>query len=106
MEKKEKKNLISKLKDYYWLVATILIIVCGIFSGIWATFSKYQKILDNYEETLTTIKTTQQMALKSVIWNEDIPKIERINACDVYLVAGYNSATKKHCETIIEESDL
>lgn len=106
MENKEKKNIISKLKDYYWLIATLLVIVGGFLSGMWSLFNKYQEILDKNEETLVTIKTTQQMALKSVIWNEDIPKIERISACDVYIAAGYNSATKKHCETIIEESDL
>lgn len=105
MEKKEKKNIMSKLKDYYWLVATIFIIVCGFFSAMWSLFNKYQEMLDKNEETLITIKTTQQMSLKSVIWNEGIPEIERISACDVYIAAGYNSATKKHCETIIERSD-
>lgn len=105
MEKKDKKSIITKLKDYYWLIATLLVIVGGFFSGMWWLFNKYQEILDKNEEVIETIKTTQQMSLKSVIWNENIPEIERISACDVYLAAGYNSATKKHCETIIEESD-
>ena len=91
MEKK-----ISKLKDYWWLLTILGTIITGIWGVSWG-------FKERNDEILETLKTTQQMALKSVIWNENIPLDERASACDVYLSAGYNSFTKKECEIIIEQ---
>lgn len=85
---------IEKLKSYWWLLTIIFTIIGSIWSVSW-------KIKENNEEILNTIKTTQQMALKGVIWNNSIPVGERASACDVYLNAGYNSLTKKECEIIL-----
>lgn len=93
-------NNLKKYKELYTLL-TVFATACGL---IWGVFGKYQEFLDKNEDLYDTIKTTQQMALKSVIWNDDIPLAERTSACDVYLGAGYNSYTKKHCEKILEES--
>lgn len=91
--------MLKKIKEYKeWIV-----IVFGILSIIWSVFMRYQGFIDKNEELITTIKTTQQMALKSVIWNEEIPIAERASACDVYLNAGYNSLTKKECEAILDK---
>lgn len=90
----------EKLKKYKELVVIILFFI-GL---IWSCFAFYQSYLDNNEEIVDTLKTTQQMSLKSVIWNDNIPIGERTSACDVYLNAGYNSLTKKHCEKLINES--
>lgn len=91
--------MLKKIKEYKeWLVIAV-----GIISIIWGVFMRYQGFIDKNEELITTIKTTQQMALKSVIWNEEIPIAERASACDVYLNAGYNSLTKKECESILEK---
>lgn len=89
---------LKKLKDYWKTIS-------GFIIAIWAVFGFYQKYLDNNEEILNTLKTTQQMSLKSVIWNDNIPLGERTTACDTYLNAGYNSLTKKHCEKILKESE-
>ena len=61
--------------------------------------------INKYDEMLDTLKTTQQMSLKSVIWNDSIPTTERATACDIYLNAGYNSMTKKECQKILEGED-
>lgn len=91
--------MLKKIKEYKeWLV-----IAFGILSIIWSVFIRYQGFIDKNEELVNTIKTTQQMALKSVIWNEEIPIAERASACDVYLNAGYNSLTKKECESILDK---
>lgn len=87
---------LKKYKELYLLIAFFI----GI---IWAVFSFYQSYLNNNEEILDTLKTTQQMSLKSVIWNDNIPLGERTSACDVYLSSGYNSLTKKHCEILVNE---
>lgn len=89
-------ELIKRLKEYWWLVTIICTIIAGIWSICWGFMKKN-------EEILVSIKTTQQMSLKSVIWNNEIPIAERASACDVYLASGYNSLTKKECEVIIEK---
>ena len=38
-----------------------------------------------------------------MIWSESIPFKDRLEACDNYIKAGYNSETKKYCEKILEE---
>ena len=88
-------KFLEELKKHY----VTLVFFVGI---IWAVFQFYQSYLNNNEEMLHTLKTTQQMSLKSVIWNDAIPIGERASACDTYLDAGYNSLTKKECEVIIE----
>ena len=89
-------KIIESLKNYWWLLTIIFTIISGIWGVSWS-------FKENNEEMLNTLKTTQQMALKSVIWNEHIPLDERASACDVYIAAGYNSFTKKECEIILDE---
>lgn len=88
---------LKKLKDYWLLIAFFIGGISGIFMSL-------HNVLNKNNELLMTVKTTQQMALKSVIWNEEIPLTERASACDIYLAAGYNSMTKKECETIIDKA--
>ena len=86
----------KKYKEKYLLIM--------FFIGIlWSIFSFYQTYKDNNEELKNTLKTTQQMSLKSVIWNDNSPLGERTSACDLYLSNSYNSLTKKHCEMILRE---
>ena len=89
---------LKKGKELYLLITFFI----GL---IWAVFGFYQKYLDNNEEILETLKTTQQMSLKSVIWNDNIPLGERTTACDTYLKAGYNSLTKKQYQKIKKERE-
>ncbi len=91
--------MLKKIKEYKeWLVIAV-----GIISIIWSASLRYHGFLDKYDELVNTIKTTQQMALKSVIWSEEIPIGERASACDVYLNAGYNSLTKQQCDLILKK---
>ena len=89
---------LKKAKEYYLL----LVFFVGL---IWTVFKFYQAYLDTNEEIRNRLNTTQQMSLKSVIWNDNIPLGERMTACDTYLGQGYNSLTKKHCEKILKESE-
>ena len=88
---------LKKAKEFYLLLVFFI-------SLIWGLFKLYQAYLDTNEEILDRLNTTQQMSLKSVIWNDNIPLGERMTACDTYLGQGYNSLTKKHCEKILKES--
>ncbi len=89
---------LKKAKEFYLLLVFFI-------SLIWGLFKLYQAYLDTNEEILDRLNTTQQMSLKSVIWNDNIPLGERMTACDTYLGQGYNSLTKKHCEKILKESE-
>ena len=89
-------KVLKNIKENYMLIA--------FFVGLlWSIFGFYQSYKDNNEKIMETLKTTQQMSLKSVIWNDNIPLAERATACDTYLSNGYNSLTKKHCEIILRE---
>ena len=90
---------VKKIKEHYLLVTFFLGPIVGLFLFLHNT-------MNNLDEILGTLKTTQQMALKSVIWNEKIPVAERSSACDAYLSSGYNSLTKKECEIIIKEWEM
>lgn len=90
------KKKLENLKAWYLLIVFFLGIAITLFWGIHNTLNKYDEALD-------TIKTTQQMSLKSVIWNDAIPIAERASACDVYLSAGYNSLTKRECQSILDK---
>lgn len=87
---------LKKAKEYWVLIVFFLGL---IISG----FMYAHNLLNKIDDVQNTISTTQQMALKSVIWNDNIPLPERASACDVYLSAGYNSLTKKECEIIVEQ---
>jgi len=92
-------EFLKKLKEHY--------VILAFFIGLLASsFLLVHNTMNTIDEILTTLKTTQQMSLKSVIWNDDIPTAERVSACDTYLNAGYNSLTKKECEIIIKEWEI
>ena len=101
MEVKEvyKTKTLKVIKEKWMLISFFVTTVIAIFFA-------FHDILNKYEEILNKLNTTQQMALKSVIWNEEIPLAERSSACDVYLSAGYNSLTKRKCEMIVNKDTL
>lgn len=95
-------NMLEKIKKYKeWYLLIVFFI--GIISSVFLTM---HNVLNKNDEILAKLETTQQMALKSVIWNDNIPLVERATACDKYLSAGYNSMTKKECEIIIRRAEV
>lgn len=94
---KNKADFILK----YWALIGIIVAIIGF--GYKYTFGTYNKIESQLENIRIIATNNQQMTLKNAIWNEDIPIEDRTSACDIYLSAGYNSLTKKKCESIIEK---
>ena len=90
---------LKKINDYWKQITGII----AILVAMWGVFSYLQGLKQDNDKILDTLKTTQQMALKSVIWNKEIPLTERASACDIYLNAGYNSLTKKECQVVIDK---
>lgn len=91
--------MLEQFKRYWVAIAFIV----GLFG---TAFAFLHNNLNKYDELLENMRTTQQMSLKSVIWNREIPMTERTSACDVYLAEGYNSMTKRLCEKILDESEV
>ncbi|MCI8575630.1 MAG: hypothetical protein HFI09_04085 [Bacilli bacterium] len=91
-------KFLQKIRDNYILVTFCLSTIISIFMFAHESINKY-------DDMLVSLKTTQQMSLKSVIWNDSIPITERASACDVYLGEGYNSMTKKECEIILKRAE-
>lgn len=101
---KEFKIKAKTIADFilkYWALIGIIIAVAGF--GYKYTFGAYNKIESQLEDIRIIATNNQQMTLKNTIWNEDIPIEDRTTACDIYLDAGYNSLTKKKCESIINK---
>lgn len=94
---------IENLKNIYWLIGVVVAILTIIITNTWKLSKYHEKIEKSYDEILVSIKTNEQMSLKSIIWNESIPISDRLSACDTYISRGYNSVTKKHCEIAINE---
>jgi len=78
--------------------------ITAAFAAVIAIFMFCHNLLNKYDEIIATNRLTLQMALKSIIWNENIPDIERESACDAYLKNGWNSYTKKECQIILDNS--
>ena len=91
------EKIITVVEKYWKFITTIVAIIT--FIGGLFTFG--YKILDEMEAQNELIESTAKLALKSLIWNRDIPKVERAENCDIYLSKGYNSYTKKLCENNI-----
>ena len=90
----EMKKFLNKIKDSWkWIT-----LFATIITGFWTIF----KYFDNQNEE---IAKSIQMSEKSIIWNDNIPIIERASVCDDYLARGYNSYTKKLCENVILQDE-
>ena len=92
-------EILKKINEYWKQITGIV----AILVAIWGVFSFLQGLRDDNKKILSELQTTKQMALKSVIWNDEIPITDQTSACDIYITSGYNSMTKKRCEIIIEE---
>ena len=94
------EKLMNNIKKYWgWVTLSV-----GILSVV---FNFFIKILDGLDAQNDELAKAIQMSEKAIIWNKDIPIIERAGVCDDYLARGYNSYTKKLCENVIlQDSSL
>ena len=90
-------KFLDKVEKNWKYVVTITTIL-GFIGGL---FGFGYKILDEINGQNKLLEDTSRLAQKSIIWNRDIPKIERAETCDSYLARGYDSYTKKLCENYI-----
>lgn len=75
-----------------------------IITCIWFVFGMYNSYTESHEAMQQEMNTIRKMVLRDTIWNYHIPMHDRLEACDEYLDAGYNSETKIYCEKLIEEA--
>ena len=74
----------------------LILIIAGIITLIITVY----KFWDNNSKQLELIQKT---TLRTMIWSDDIPMHDRLEACDSYLALGYNSETKRYCEKLLDE---
>ena len=86
------KKLLEKIKAW----KELLLIIVGIISLIITVY----KFWDNNSKQLELIQKT---TLRTMIWSDDIPMHDRLEACDSYLALGYNSETKRYCEMLLDK---
>ena len=92
------EKFMEKLKKYWgWVTLTVTILV-AIFGCFWKVFVYF----DNQNEELAE---TQKIAQQALIWNKEIPSIQRAEVCDLYLSKGFDSYTKKLCENVILQDE-
>ena len=88
-----KKTLEILKSNWQWITLLVAILGVGMTMGKW---------LDSQNKEMAR---AIQMSEKSIIWNDQIPIIERASVCDDYLARGYNSYTKKLCENVILQDE-
>lgn len=91
-------KIMEKIKKY-WLWATLVV---GIFSTLIGGFNKMTNYFDAQNEELAE---TSKLAQQAIIWNKEVPNIQRAEVCDLYLSKGFDSYTKKLCENVILQDE-
>jgi FtsZ-interacting cell division protein ZipA len=86
----------KKIVDALKTGKELLLIIVGIITLIITVY----KFWDNNSKQLELIQKT---TLRTMIWSDDIPMHDRLEACDSYLALGYNSETKRYCEKLLDE---
>lgn len=89
------KRLNNILKEYNGLLS-LLIAIISLLTTVWMIYG----YLYGMREMLVTV---QKNTLKNTITNSELSMEERLNACDVYIDLGYNSATSKKCYSLYED---
>ena len=90
-------KFMKKLKKYWgWIT-----LITTILGAIVAIFLCFHRIFNYFDEQNEEMAETQKIAQQSLIWNKEIPTIQRAEVCDIYLQKGFDSYTKKLCENVI-----
>ena len=85
-----------KRLDKYNSLITLLTGLSTIVVALWIVFGYLSAQSIMMDKIL-------QNTLKNTITNEELSIEERLDACDVYLEKGYNSATQKKCKKLYDE---
>lgn len=86
------KEFLEKLK----ITKEIITIIIGFIAAIITCYTFYNS-------NKTELEFIKKTTLRTMIWSDSIPLNDRLEACDSYVEAGYNSETKKYCEKLLEK---
>ena len=86
------KEFLEKLK----ITKEIITIIIGFIAAIITCYTFYNS-------NKTELEFIKKTTLRTMIWSDSIPLKDRLEACDSYVEAGYNSETKKYCEKLLEK---
>ena len=88
-----KKTLDLLKNNWQWMTLLFTILGVGVASGIWINNQNIE------------MAETSKLAQQAIIWNKEIPVIQRAEVCDLYLAKGFDSYTKKLCEKVILQDE-
>lgn len=88
-----KKTLDLLKNNWQWMTLLFTILGVGVASGIWINNQNIE------------MAETSKLAQQAIIWNKEIPVIQRAEVCDLYLSKGFDSYTKKLCEKVILQDE-
>ena len=86
------KDINKKVNDLNGIMTLVKILVT-LVTTLWIIFGYLQGQKFIMDKIL-------QNTLKNTITNENLTMEERLDACDIYLDNGYNSATEKKCKVL------
>ena len=91
-----------KIEPYLKLIVTLVSILI-LIGSVFAAYYRFVNKLDHIDRNVVKI---EQISLKAMIWNSEVPLVERLGACDNYLALGFNSYTKRYCESLLNNKDV
>lgn len=95
----------DKIKKIDYLVKLTIAFITAIVSCTITIYITFKGFEETHNELYELNRVATQMSLKSIIWSDNIPYSDIMNACDTYISLGYNSVTKNRCEKILKENE-
>ena len=68
---------------------------------MWAVFVGYTKLVDRINALDEKIRITENVAMKTLIWNGDMPLNVIIDTCYKYIEFNFNGSTQNYCEELL-----
>ena len=87
------KTLGMLKNNWQWMTLLFAILGVGVSAGIWINNQNIE------------MAETSKLAQQAIIWNKEIPVIQRAEVCDLYLSKGFDSYTRKLCENVILQDE-
>ena len=79
-----------------------IILISSFTIALGVLLTQYNNFMNKFDKIQYSIEVVNKTSLKSVIWNDGVPIVDRLGACDTYLDLNFNSYTSNHCERLLK----
>lgn len=91
----------GKRIDYIKGNVETVLVLGALIAMTGGAFMGFHSVMAGIDNMNGDIRKAKALALKSIIWNSEIPRMERAAACDTYLDMGLNSYTQRFCSMLM-----